>query len=189
MQRISIIGTSGSGKTTLAGRLAAALEVPHLELDAIYHQAGWTPLPDDDFRDQVREFCAAERWVVCGKYALVRPIVFARADTIVCIDHDRVRQTIRVAGRTLRRAVRREELWNGNRESLTNLWPFQAPERSMVRWTWENIPRTRSLFDEIEARPPHRDVTVVRLRGWPEVEAFLREAVIPSTGAPTNGET
>ena len=176
MERISIIGTSGSGKTTLARRLAHDLDLPHLELDAVFHQPDWTPLDDDEFREQVQAFCTADRWVVCGKYAVVRPIVFARADTIICLDHNRVRQTLRVARRTLRRAIRREELWNGNRESLTNLWPFQAPERSMVRWTWTNIPRARALFDEVEAHPPHPGVTVVRLRGWTEVDAFVRES-------------
>jgi adenylate kinase family enzyme len=40
--RVSILGTSGSGKTTLARRLAAALDLPHLELDAVFHQPGWT---------------------------------------------------------------------------------------------------------------------------------------------------
>ena len=44
MERIAVIGTSGAGKTTLARRLAGSLDVPHLELDAIYHQAGWEPL-------------------------------------------------------------------------------------------------------------------------------------------------
>ena len=176
MQRISIIGTSGSGKTTTARRLARSLQLPHLELDAVFHQAGWTPLADDDFRQQVAAFCAGDRWVVCGKYATVRPILFAQADTIVCIDHNRVRQTLRVARRTLRRAVRREVLWNGNRESLRNLWPFPDGEASIVRWTWDNVPRARSLFAELEAEPPRPDVQIIRLRGWRQVEAFLADA-------------
>jgi dephospho-CoA kinase len=40
MQRISIVGNSGSGKTTVARQLAAILDVPHIELDAIFHQPG-----------------------------------------------------------------------------------------------------------------------------------------------------
>ncbi len=173
MDRISIIGTSGSGKTTLARRLAERLDLEHLELDGVFHQADWTMLPDDEFQARVEDFCAGDRWVVCGKYATVREIVFARADTIVCVDHNRLRQTLRVAGRTLGRVVKREELWNGNRESARNLWPFGDPERSMVKWTWTNVPRARALFDRLEAEPPHPDVRVIRLRGWPEVDAFL----------------
>lgn len=168
-----MIGTSGSGKTTFARRLAERLDLPHLELDAIYHQADWTPLPAAEFQDQVRRFCDQPRWVTCGKYAAVRPLLFERADTIVCLDHGRARQTARVTARTVERLLRRRELWNGNRESVRNLWPFGDPERSIVRWTWANIPRARALFDDLEANPPHEDLDVVRLRGWAEVDAFL----------------
>lgn len=38
-----------------------------------------------------------------------------------------------VVGRTLRRIVRRELLWNGNRELLRNVWA-RDPERSIIRW-------------------------------------------------------
>ena len=47
-------GYLGAGKTTLARRLAAALEVPHVELDAIFHQPGWTELPVEEFPERVR---------------------------------------------------------------------------------------------------------------------------------------
>jgi adenylate kinase family enzyme len=176
VERISIVGTSGSGKTTLARQLVERLDLPHLELDAVFHQPGWTPLPDDEFTARVRDFCAGDRWVICGKYQQVRPIVFGRADTIVCLDHNRLRQTLRVAWRTVRRWGRREELWNGNRESLRNLWVFQPGDGSIVRWTWDNVPSARRLFDEVEAESAPRGVDVVRLRGWPEIEGWLQAA-------------
>lgn len=174
MDRISILGTSGSGKTTLARRLSAAFDVPHLELDAVFHQPGWTGLPDLEFQAVVREFCAADRWVVCGKYSQVRELVLARADTVVCLDHGRLRQTVRVAWRTARRAVRREELWNGNRESWRALAVWRDPQESIVRWTWDNVPAARRLFDEVEQRfAADPAVEVVRLRGWREMDAWL----------------
>jgi cytidylate kinase len=48
--RACVIGCSGAGKTTFGKRLAARLACPFVELDAIYHQAYWTPLDDDAFR-------------------------------------------------------------------------------------------------------------------------------------------
>ena len=33
--RIVVVGTSGAGKTTLARRIAAQLQLPHIELNAI----------------------------------------------------------------------------------------------------------------------------------------------------------
>jgi hypothetical protein len=110
----------------------------------------------------------------------VRELVFARADTIVCLDHNRLRQTLRVAGRTVRRAARREELWNGNRESWRNLWVFASPDDSIVRWTWANVPHARALFDRVEAEHGARGVRVVRLRGWRSVERFLADGNGPT---------
>lgn len=172
-QRIAVIGTSGAGKTTLARRLAASLELPHLELDAVYHQAGWEPLPDEEFRRRVAGFCAGDRWVTCGKYAVVRDLLFARADAIVCLDHGRARQTLRVYGRTLRRVVTRRTLWNGNRERWSGLRPWGPADQVIARWAWENIPRVRRLFDDLEAHPPD-GATVIRLRGWRQIDAFVR---------------
>lgn len=36
-RRIAVIGVSGNGKTTFARRLAAELNVPYTELDALHH--------------------------------------------------------------------------------------------------------------------------------------------------------
>ena len=45
VHRVSVVGNSGSGKSTLAAALAAHLDAPWIELDSIYHQPGWNPLP------------------------------------------------------------------------------------------------------------------------------------------------
>ena len=54
VHRVSVVGNSGSGKSTLAAALAAHLDVPWIELDSIYHQPGWNPLPAPDFKYRVR---------------------------------------------------------------------------------------------------------------------------------------
>jgi GTPase SAR1 family protein len=41
LMRIVVVGTSGAGKTTLARRIAAQLQLPHIELDAINWQSEW----------------------------------------------------------------------------------------------------------------------------------------------------
>ena len=86
VQRVSVVGNSGSGKSTVARELAAALGVPYLELDSVFHQPGWEPLPEDEFRGVVEAAAAGDSWVMDGNYSAVRPLVWARADTVLWLD-------------------------------------------------------------------------------------------------------
>ena len=106
MRRVSVVGTSGSGKTTLSRKLAAALDVPMLELDGVFHQPDWTPLPVEDFRHTVTEFVTgSDGWVVDGNYSAVRDLVWARADTVVWFDLPRYEVMRRLSWRTARRGT------------------------------------------------------------------------------------
>jgi hypothetical protein len=58
----------------------------HVELDSIFHQPGWTPLGDEEFRARVAEATAADRWVVDGNYSVVHGIVWDNADSVVWFD-------------------------------------------------------------------------------------------------------
>jgi hypothetical protein len=70
--------------------------------------------------------------VVDGNYRAVVPdLVWARADTVVWLDLPRRTVLRRVTWRSLRRVVRREELWNGNRETLATVLSWD-PKRSVV---------------------------------------------------------
>ena len=46
--RIVVVGTSGAGNTILARRIAAQLQLPHIELDAINWQSEWRDLTRHD---------------------------------------------------------------------------------------------------------------------------------------------
>ncbi len=138
MERVVVVGNSGSGKTTLARELAGRLGLTHIELDSLFHQPGWTPRDPDEFRDDLRERMArsGDRWTMCGNYKGVTwDITMPAADTIVWLDLPKSVVMRRVTARTLRRAIRREELWNGNREPLTNFYRW-APEKNIIRWSW-----------------------------------------------------
>jgi adenylate kinase family enzyme len=175
VRRISVVGNSGSGKSTLAARLAAALAIPHLELDAVFHQAGWQPLPRPDFRAAVADFAAGDAWVIDGNYSTVQDLVWARADTVVWLDPSRSRVMRQLVPRTLRRMVRRTELWNGNRESWTAL--FRAdPEQSILRWAWTRHAQTRERYARAQADPANAHLEFIRLRTPAQVAEFTRQA-------------
>jgi adenylate kinase family enzyme len=172
MQRVSVVGASGSGKSTLARRLAAQLGAPYVELDAIHHQAGWRSLPREEFRARVGEIVGADRWVVDGNYRAVLDLVWARADTVVWLDLPRTRSVARVVRRTLRRAVTREVLWNGNREPVRGLVRLD-PEHNIIRWAWVKQPLLAQQYEQAMAAPANAHLTFHRLRTPAEVRRLL----------------
>ena len=174
MERISVVGCTGSGKTTLARPLAASLGIPHLELDGVYHQADWTPLPDADFLSAVGEFTSQDRWVVDGNYNSqgVLDLAWSRADTVVWLDPPKGVVMRQVTLRSLKRGARNEELWNGNLESLRNLASWD-PEENIIRWAWTRFEPTRARYEERTADPRWTHLTILRLRTRHEVATFL----------------
>jgi len=178
MQRISVVGNSGSGKTTVAKAVAAALGVPHLELDSVFHQPDWRPLDADEFRRIVSEFTAGDGWVVDGNYSAVRDIVWSRADTVIWVDPPRHRVMRQLVPRTLRRMATGTELWNGNRERWRYLF---TREESILLYAWTNHRRTRAKFESAQANPENAHLTFVRLRTPAETAALLRNLADPGT--------
>lgn len=157
-----MVGTSGSGKSTLARQLAQRLGVDQLELDSVYHQADWQPLPAEELARRVREFVAADGWVVDGNYRVVRPIVWARAQVVVWLDLPRLFVFRRLIARTLRRAVTRTELWNGNHESLTNL--LRGGDQNLLLWAWRHHAKYRDRYSAAMTDPANADLRFVHIR-------------------------
>ncbi len=171
--RIAVVGNSGSGKTTLARRAAAMLGVPHIELDAIFHQRGWQPLDTLEFRRRVEAVVAGDGWVVDGNYThFVGDLIWSRADVVVWLDLPRRTVMRQVAARTLRRAIRREELWNGNREPWSNFYRWD-PEMNIMRWTWTQHAKYRERYSAAMADPAYAHLSFVRLSSHAEAEAWL----------------
>jgi len=175
VQRVSVVGNSGSGKTTLGAALGRALGVPHLELDSVFHQPNWEPLDRDEFRRRVGEFIAADCWVIDGNYSAVRDLVWARADTVVWLDLPRSRVMRQLLWRTIRRGALRMELWNGNREQLSNL--FKAdPQESIVAWAWTRHRVYQDRYLAASRDPANAHLEFVRVRSPRERTALLRRA-------------
>jgi adenylate kinase family enzyme len=161
----------------LARSLARTLRVPHVELDAIFHQPGWTPLDDDTFRARVVQATEAPGWVVDGNYSTVRDIVWQRADTVVWFDLPYAVVMARTIRRTVRRVVTRQELWNGNKEPWTNLCSWN-PEKSIIAWSATRHKVYRQRYGAAEHDPRWAGLDFVRLRSQQEADAFLDEVTI-----------
>jgi adenylate kinase family enzyme len=170
VRRVVILSSaSGSGKTTLGRRLSAELGVPLYELDAIHHQAGWRELTAQELRSAVEPIVAQGRWVIDGAYrGKLGDLVLERADTVVWIDLPRSVWLPRLLRRTALRVVRREELWNGNRETLRGA---VFSRDSLISFALRTEPRRRQRYPRDLAR-----FRVARLRSQAEVDAFVRSA-------------
>jgi adenylate kinase family enzyme len=173
--RVSVVGNSGSGKSTLARALAARLGVPHVELDAIFHQPGWQPLPATDFRARVDAATVTGGWVVDGNYSVVRDLVWARADTVVWLDLPRHAVMRQVVWRTLRRAALRAELWNDNRERWRNFFA-RDPDQSVIVWAWQRHSVYHARYLAAATDPAWRHLTFVRIRSRENARRLLDRA-------------
>jgi adenylate kinase family enzyme len=165
-RRVLVTGTSGSGKTTVARRVAAALGVGHIEIDALFHGPGW--VPRESFVADVEAFVAGPSWVTEWQYAQVRPLLADRADLLVWLDLPRRTVMRQVVWRTVSRRVRRAELWNGNHEPPLRAF-FSDPEH-IVRWAWNTHRETGPRVAALCARRP--ELPVVRLRSRTAVERW-----------------
>ena len=166
MRRVVVIAnSSGSGKTTLGRRLASRLDVPFIELDALVHGPGWTETPDDELRALVEPILAGDGWVIDGTYrGKLGTLVLDAADTVVWLDLPLHVWLPRLLRRTVRRVVRGEELWNGNRETWRDaFWGRDA----LVPYALRQHFRRRRVYPEALAGFP-----VVRLRTPAAVERF-----------------
>lgn len=166
-RRVLVGGGSGSGKTTLARRIAAVLGEPHTEIDALHHGAGWVKRPT--FEADVDAFTAGPGWVTEWQYTSVRPLLAERADLVVWFDLPRAQVMRQVTARTLRRWVRREELWNGNREP--GPWTSLTRPDGVVRWAWRTHHLVAGRVDALLEHDPAKPV--VRLRSHSEAAAWV----------------
>ena len=170
MERVVVVGTSCSGKTTLARQLSLVLGSPHVELDAIHWKPGWQERPVDEVRQMAGDAAEGKRWVMDGNYSAVRDIVWGRATAVVWLNYPFRVVLWRCLCRTIRRAITREELFSGNRESFRKSF---LSRDSIILWAVTSHRRVwreyRRIFDDGDF--PH--LRVIELREPAQARALL----------------
>ena len=173
-RRIQIMGPSGSGKTTCAQRLAAALAVPHVELDALFWRPNWIEPEAEEFRDHVRAAIEGDGWVASGNYTRrAHDILWRRAEMIVWLDlplHVTIPRALR---RSWHRWTAHEVLWSTNVERFWPQLAFWDARRSLVAWTIKERPRQRGLLADAMTDPRWAHLRFVRLTSQREVDRFV----------------
>jgi adenylate kinase family enzyme len=165
---VVMASASGNGKTTLGRELARRLGVPFVEMDALVHGPGWVETPTEELRALVEPIVASDGWVIDGPYrGKLGDLVLEAADVVVWLDLPIRIWMPRLIRRTVRRIRGREELWNGNKETLASaLWGRD----SLVAFAVRSHFRRRRQYPDALAK-----WHVVRLRSSEEVERFLAD--------------
>lgn len=162
-----IASASGNGKTTLARTAAAQMGVRFIELDALVHGPGWTETSAESLRGQLMPILPEAGWVIEGTYThKLGDLIQRAADQVVWLDLPITTWMPRLIRRTIHRVITREELWNGNRESLRSV--LGGRDSLFVHALRSHFERRRSWPTELRAFP------VVRLRSGAEVARWLQ---------------
>jgi energy-coupling factor transporter ATP-binding protein EcfA2 len=162
-QRILILGRTGSGKTTLARELAAAIGVPHVELDALYFGPDFSTVPLSVLRERTSAAIAGDRWVTDGNKSAVRDLVWPRADTVIWLDYPLVVCLWRLGKRALWRTsvLNAQAAERGGKAGL----PRQLLSAAKgVLTALRSHKGQRRAYPRIFAEQESQHFTVVRLR-------------------------
>jgi adenylate kinase family enzyme len=170
MKRVCLIATaSGCGKTTTGRALADRLGVPFVEMDALHHGPNWKPATREELLARIEPIVSTDAWVIDGTYrGKIGDVVPAAADLVVWLDLPMRVWLPRLLRRTAGRVLRKEELWNGNRERWRDVL---HPRNSVVVYALLNYRKTRRELELGLAR-----FDVARLRSTAEVDQLLERA-------------
>jgi adenylate kinase family enzyme len=182
LRRIIVGGPTNSGKSTLGAKLAQRLDVPFIELDALWWLPGWTERDLDEFRGLVRKAIdGRDGWVIAGntrgshrwQHSRQMDITWPVADTVVWLDFP-LRITIpRILRRSWQRWRSNELLWGTNRERFWPQLKIWDPAESLVAFDVKWHREWRRRYEAAMAAPEWRHITFVRLRRPRELQAWL----------------
>ena len=162
-ERILILGRTGSGKTTIARELAAALGVPHVELDSLYFGPDFSRAPLPLLRERTSAAIAGDRWVTDGNKRTVRDLVWPRADTIIWLDYPVYVSLWRLGkrARTRTSALSAQAAQTGRRTGLPK--QMLAAARGVLTALRSHRGQRRE-YPRMFAQPANQHLAVARLR-------------------------
>jgi adenylate kinase family enzyme len=168
--RFLVVGTSGAGKSTFAEALGKAAQCPHIELDRFYWGPGWEAVPHAQFERAVLAATEGERWVADGNYSAVRDVLWPRATQVVWLNYSRWTVFSRLLWRTLGRIMTREELFQGNRESLR--MSFFSRD-SVLLWSYRTFETNRRKYAGLREDPRYAHLQWTEITRPSEARAFI----------------
>jgi len=174
MNRVNVIGTTGSGKSIFSKELSSILGVPYIQLDELLWKSNWQESPDEEFLPVVEKAVAGDLWVIDGNFSRTTSIKWLRADTVVWLDFSYFITFKQLLLRTLKRVVRKNELWpnTGNKESFRRSFFSRS---SILLWFFQNYSRNRKKYFKAMNSDKYSSLEFVRLTSPGEARTFLEK--------------
>ena len=169
--KINVIGTSGSGKTTFGRVLAQNLEIPFIEMDALFWEPDWGSPIDEEFFPRLTNALKGESWVLDGNYSRTLAIKWNEVDIVIWLDYSFIRTVFQAIQRAISRIISQEELWpgTGNWETFRKLFS----KDSIVLWTISTYARKRKRISEYMKFDEYSDIKFIQLKSPSESDHFL----------------
>ena len=180
-RRVNVVGTSGSGKSAFSWRLATALQVDYIEMDALNWQPGWQEASRADFDAKLAAAIAADAWVLDGNYSRTNALKWSRTEVVVWLDYGFWRTFSQILKRSLRRAASGKEIWvgTGNRETFYRTF---CTRESVVWWMLTNYRSNRKRYTALlhadGPNNPYAHMAIVQLRSHRQANDFIERCRI-----------
>ena len=78
----------------------------------------------------------------------------------------------RLTSRSIRRAITKEELWNGNTEEWSNFFSTNA-DRNIFLWTWQRYGSTVDRYEKAMSESASDSFEWIHLRSQKEINDFV----------------
>ena len=172
--RVNVIGTSGSGKTTFGRELASKLQIPFIELDAIFWGPDWSKPDDSELFSKLSAALSGSSWVLDGNYSRTLDIKWERVEAVIWLDFSFPRTVAQAVKRAVSRIVSQEDLWpgTGNRESLKTLFSRD----SIVLWTIQSYSRRKKKILGYITSDRYQSIIFHRIKSPKQARRFLQSA-------------
>ncbi len=173
-RRIIIVGPSCSGKSTLGEALAKRLQLPFIELDALFWKPNWEESGEAEFREKLIEAHGGDGWVSAGNYLRhTKDVTWPLAETVIWLDFPLWLTVPRILRRSWVRWRAKELLWGTNYERFWDQLKLWSPKDSLIAYTISRHRRHQRAFGELLAESAASGRAFLRLRSSEEVRLLL----------------
>jgi len=173
--KINVVGTSGSGKSTFSKKLSRKINHSYIEMDELHWKSNWVESTNKDFFEKLKKKLSSENWILDGNYFKAQDIKWEKINQVIFLDLPLWLVLFRVIRRSISRAIKREKLWHGNKESLLRLF---FSKESMIVHTVRTFQKNKYRFNELSRSKKYKYIEFIKLKSQKEVDEFLSNYIL-----------